>query len=96
MTISSAWARASLRRSRYSARTLSASSRVRSAVSIESSIAFWRLSRFARIAGNANFASRIIEIPKTSRVQIISPPEGVMRNFPDDDAASTSGPPRRR
>src|SRR5579863_139491 len=88
-TISSACARASLRRSRYSARSSSASWRVRSAVSIESSIAFWRLSRLARIGGNANLASRNIETPNTSSVQIISPPEGVIRNLPDDDAAST-------
>ena len=44
-TISSACSRASFSRSRYSARSSSASWRVRSAVSIESSIAFWRWSR---------------------------------------------------
>src|SRR5690349_9934875 len=80
--ISSACPRASRRRSRYSARTSSASLRMCSAWSIESSIAFWRRSSACAIRGNASFHRTNIEMPKRSSVQIISPTLGVIRNEP--------------
>ena len=59
---------------------------MRSEVSIESSIAFWRLSSASAMRGNATFARTYIETPKTTSVQIISPMPGVTRKLP---------PPRR-
>ena len=81
-TISSAWSRASASRSRYSASSSSASVRVRSAESIDSSIACWRLSSASAMRGNANFASTYSEMPKTTSVQIISPTSGETRKLP--------------
>jgi hypothetical protein len=52
-TISSAWPRASARRSRYSCRSSSASRRVRSEASIDSSIARWRRSSACEMRGKA-------------------------------------------
>src|ERR1019366_10378547 len=82
-------------RSRWSASSLSASIRVRSAVSIASSIDFWRRSRASRIAGNAKRRSSSIEAANTSRVQTISPTLGVIRKLPDD-ATIGSGTGMRR
>ena len=78
-TMSSAWPRASCRRSRYSASSLSASVRVRSAVSMASSIACWRLSSAAWMRGKATLLRMYIEMRKTTRVQIISPTSGETR-----------------
>src|ERR671919_2432907 len=81
-TISSAWPRASASRSRYSARISSASLRICSAVSIDSSIARWRRSSASAMRGKAILASRYIDRPKTSSVQIINPTSGVTRKLP--------------
>src|SRR6185503_3674235 len=81
-TISSAWWRASVRRSRYSASNLSASRRVRSAVSMDSSIAFWRRSSASAMRGKASFHNSSMVSPNTTSVQIISPMPGETRNEP--------------
>src|SRR3954469_19893472 len=93
-TISSACWRASVRRSRYSASSCSASCLVRSATSIDSSIACWRLSSASAIRGNASLASRNIATKNTISVQIIRPTPGLTRKLPplsdeDDEAAVT-------
>ena len=51
-------------------------------MSIDSSIAFWRLSSASAMRGNASFASTYSEMPKTSSVQIISPMPGETRKLP--------------
>ncbi len=66
----------------------SASRRVCSASSIDSSIARWRLSSASAMRGNASLLRMNIEMPKTSSVQIISPMSGETRKLPP--------PPRRR
>ena len=62
------------------------SRRVRSAASIESSIARWRRSSACEMRGNASRARTNIESPKSSSVQIISPTLGEIRNDPEDAA----------
>ena len=104
-------ARASLRRSRYSSSSSSASLRVRSAVSIESSIALLALvERLGDRAGTRTSRSSRSETPKTTSVQIISPTPGVTRKLPPPSSAAASvvagrhrprgrtrsGPPRGR
>ena len=64
---------------------------MRSEVSIDSSIAFWRLSSASAMRGNATFASTYSEMPKTSSVQIISPMPGVTRKLPPSSAAKMTG-----
>ena len=81
-TISSACSRASFRRSRYSARIRRPPPSVRSAASIDSSIAFWRLSSASWIRGNANLPRTQIVAPNAISVQIISPTPGVTRKLP--------------
>ncbi len=88
--MSSACERASCRRSRYSASNASACTRVRSAVSIESSIARWRLSSASWMRGNATRDRMNIEITKTSSVQIISPMSGETRKEPPPSSAAKS------
>ncbi len=80
-TISSAWARASLRRSRYSARISSASALVRCAVSIDSSIMCWRFSSASEMRGKASLRSSRNVTKKTISVQIISPTSGLTRKL---------------
>src|SRR5215211_2414809 len=87
-TMSSAWPRASASRWRYSSSSCSASRLTRSEVSIESSIAFWRLSSASAMRGNASFASTYMEMPKTSSVQIMSPTPGVTRKLPPLSSAA--------
>ena len=69
---------------------------MRSEASIDSSIAFWRLSSASAMRGKASFASTYSEMPKTSSVQIISPTPGVTRKLPplvgrEDDGEVTIG-----
>src|ERR1700760_4215664 len=87
--ISSACARASFSRSRYSCSSSSASVRVRSAVSIDSSMPRLRRSSASEMRGNASFESSTIVIPKTSSVQIIRPMPGLIRKLPFDAASTT-------
>jgi hypothetical protein len=70
--------------------------RVRSAVSIASSIAFWRRSSASRIAGNAKLAQDSIETTNTSSVQIISPTLGVIRKLPEEATIGMCGDGHRR
>src|SRR3954451_3073200 len=86
-TISSACPRASESRSRYSASSASASRRVRSAASMESSMAFWRLSSASVIRGNTARLSTKNTRPKMTSVQTIRPTFGLTRKL---SAASTS------
>ena len=51
-------------------------------------IAFWRRSSASAIRGNASFASRYMERPKTSSVQIISPTSGLTRKLPPSSSAA--------
>src|SRR3954451_16405627 len=81
-TISSACSRASRRRSRYSRRMASASLRVRSAASIDSSIARRRLSSASPILGKATFQRMSSVTPNAISVQIITPVLGETRKFP--------------
>jgi hypothetical protein len=60
---------------------------VRSAASIDSSIAFWRRSSASAMRGNASLPSRNIETPKTTSVQIISPMSGETRKLPLSSSA---------
>jgi hypothetical protein len=62
--------------------------RVRSAASIDSSIACWRRSSACAIRGNASFHRTYIEMPKRSSVQIISPTLGLTRKLPPLSAAN--------
>src|SRR3954453_13783267 len=89
--MSSACSRASRSRARYSSRILSASSRVFSADSIESRIAFARLSSASWIRGKATFESTYMVIPKTSSVQIIKPRFGETRKLPPESPPAASG-----
>ena len=59
------------------------SERVRSATSIDSSIARWRLSSASVIAGHAYLRSTNSATRKASRVQIISPTSGLTRKLLD-------------
>src|SRR6185437_3817661 len=89
-TMSSACPRASASRSRYSERIFSASARVCSAASIESSIAFWRRSSASAMRGNASLPSRYIDSPKTISVQIISPTLGETRKLPPPELSAAT------
>src|SRR3954454_9480000 len=80
-TMSSACARASRRRSRYSCSSCCASARVRSATSMDSSIARWRLSSACVIAGHAYLRSTSIATTNASSVQIIRPTFGLTRKL---------------
>src|SRR3954451_18587005 len=90
-TISSACARASVSRSRYSDSSCSASVLVRSAVSIESSIARWRLSRASAIRGNARRLSSTMAATNTTSVQTIRPMPGLTRKLPPLSDFSAAG-----
>src|SRR3954462_8044402 len=85
-TMSSACSRASRSRSRYSRRSESASWRVRSAWSIDCSIAIRRLSSASWIGGNANLRSSRIVMPNAISVQIITPTPGCTRKLPLPEA----------
>src|SRR4051794_6760566 len=87
-TMSSACSRASRRRSRYSRRRESASWRVRSAWSIDSSIATRRLSSASWIGGDANLRRGRNVIPNAISVQIITPTPGWTRKLPLPDAVT--------
>src|SRR5918998_1388134 len=89
-TISSACWRAAVRRSRYSASSRSASRRVRSAVSIASSIAFWRRSSASPIRGKATFQRMNIDTPKRTSVHNISPMPGLTRKLPPSSSPPAS------
>src|SRR3954453_11189202 len=90
-TISSAWPRGAVSRARYSASSSSASRRVLSAASIESSIILWRLSSASAMRGNATFQRKKSVSPNTTSVQIISPTSGVTRKLPPESSAAISG-----
>src|SRR4029450_245553 len=90
-TMSSACSRASRKRARSSSRILSASSRVFSADSIDSRIAFARLSSAAWMRGKATFESTHIVNPKTTSVQIIRPRLGETRKLPPESPSAPSG-----
>src|SRR3954451_6710810 len=79
--ISSACARASRSRVRYSSSSAAASARARSAVSIDSSIARWRLSSASVIAGHAHLRRTKNATRNASSVQIISPTLGLTRKL---------------
>src|SRR4051794_29633207 len=79
--ISSAWARASRSRVRYSSSRPAASVRARSAVSIDSSIACWRLSSASVMAGHAHLRRTKNATRNASTVQIISPTLGLTRKL---------------
>src|SRR5215207_6591566 len=87
-TISSACARASVSRSRYSASSCSASCLVRSAVSIDSSIARWRLSSASAIRGNASLARITMAATKTTSVHTIRPMPGLTRKLPPPSSSA--------
>src|SRR5918997_2153637 len=89
-TISSACWRAAVRRSRYSPSSRSASRRVRSAVSIDSSIAFWRRSSASPIRGKATFQRMNIDTPKRTSVHTISPMPGLTRKLPPSSSPPAS------
>ena len=76
-------ARASRSRPRYSSSSAADSARARSAVSIDSSIACWRLSSASVIAGQAHLRRMNSAARKASSVQIISPTLGLMRKLLD-------------
>ena len=65
-----------------------ASARVRSAVSIDSTIACWRLSSAAVIWGQASLRNTRKAAKKTSSVQIISPIPGSTRKLPPSSSAA--------
>src|SRR4051794_34770172 len=90
-TISSACPRASASRSRYSASNWSASARVLSAASIDSSIILWRLSSASAMRGNATFQRKKSVSPNTTSVQTISPTSGVTRKLPPESSAAITG-----
>src|SRR3954447_20491341 len=81
-TMSSACSRASRSRSRYSRSSESASWRVRSAWSIDCSIAIRRLSSASWIGGDADLRSSMIVMPNAISVQIITPTPGWTRKLP--------------
>src|SRR6185437_3139193 len=87
-TISSAWPRASASRSRYSRSSSSASSRTLAAWSIDSSIAFWRLSSASAMRGNATFQRMMSVRPKMISVQIITPTTGLTSWLPPSASAA--------
>ena len=68
----------------------SASLRVRSAVSIESSIDLCRRPSASEMRGNASFASRTIVNPNTSSVQTIRPMPGLIRKLPFEASTAAS------
>src|SRR5437588_10046426 len=82
LTMSSDCSRASRSRSRYSLRIWSASARVRSAASMDSSIARLRRSRASAIRGKASLRRMNRVIANAISVQIISPTLGVTRKLP--------------
>src|SRR3954469_2454436 len=81
-TMSSAWPRASESRSRYSRSSSSASRLTLAAWSIDSSIAFWRLSSASAMRGNATFQRMMSVRPKMISVQIITPTTGLTSWLP--------------
>src|SRR5918997_2561208 len=89
-TISSACWRAAVSRSRYSASSASASVRVRSAVSIDSSIARWRRSSASWMRGKATFQRMNIDTPKRNSVHAISPTPGLTRKLPPSSSPPAS------
>ena len=86
--MSSACSRASLRRSRYSFRSSSASWRCLSAASMFSRIALARLSSASWMRGKATLLSTHIVNPNTTSVQIISPSPGETRKLPESATGS--------
>src|SRR3954463_12123419 len=86
--MSSACSRASRSRSRYSFRSWSASTRVRSAASIDSAIALRRLSSASWMRGNASRRRISSVMPNAISVQIITPMPGWTRKFPPPDDAA--------
>src|SRR4051795_4801704 len=86
--MSSACSRASRSRSRYSLRSWSASTRVRSAASIDSAMALRRLSSASWMRGNASRRRTSSVIPNATSVQIITPMPGWTRKFPPPEAVT--------